>query len=87
MFKATETIAKQVNMNGGFMLYISTDYVFDGTSAPYKATDIPNPLNLYGKTKLQGEFSTLENCPNSGILRVPILYGEVEYIKESAVTG
>ena len=45
------------------MLYISTDYVFDGTKPPYTETDTPNPLNIYGKTKLQGEEVTLESCP------------------------
>lgn len=42
------------------MLYISTDYVFDGTSPPYSESDTPNPLNTYGKTKLQGEIVTLK---------------------------
>ena len=42
------------------MVYISTDYVFDGTKPPYSETDITKPLNTYGKTKLQGEQVTLE---------------------------
>lgn len=42
------------------MLYISTDYVFDGTSPPYAVDAVPNPVNLYGKTKLYGEQITLE---------------------------
>lgn len=41
------------------MLYISTDYVFDGKSPPYAVDAVPNPLNLYGKTKLCGEEVTL----------------------------
>jgi dTDP-4-dehydrorhamnose reductase len=41
------------------MLYISTDYVFDGKSPPYAVNAVPSPLNLYGKTKLNGEEATL----------------------------
>ena len=69
-----------------FMLYISTDYVFDGTSPPYTPRDQPNPLNKYGKSKLEGEKMLLAYHPIGGILRIPILYGEVEYLRESAVT-
>lgn len=46
---------------GAFLIYISSDYVFDGTNPPYTEEDIPNPLNLYGKTKLDGEKAVLEN--------------------------
>nr|CAD7568676.1 unnamed protein product [Timema californicum] len=45
------------------MIYISTDYVFDGKSPPFSEDDTPNPLNLYGKTKLQGELATLSVNP------------------------
>ena len=41
--------------HGGRVIYISTDYVFDGTSPPYKDTDKPNPVNVYGELKLEGE--------------------------------
>ena len=90
----TEILALTINeLNSGlempehFMLYISTDYVFDGKSPPYKPLDKPNPLNKYGKSKLAGEQVMLKSHPGGGILRVPILYGNVEYLKESAVTG
>lgn len=90
----TETLASTISeLNSDleipehFMLYVSTDYVFDGRSPPYKPLDEPNPLNKYGKSKLAGEKVMQKNHPDGGILRVPILYGNVEYLKESAVTG
>ena len=46
--------------HGGRGLYISTDYVFDGTAPPYKTDDKPNPVNLYGQLKLEGEQSVLK---------------------------
>ena len=45
--------------HGGRVLYISTDYVFDGTKPPYKADDTPSPVNLYGQLKLEGEQAVL----------------------------
>ncbi|XP_010175436.1 methionine adenosyltransferase 2 subunit beta-like, partial [Antrostomus carolinensis] len=58
---ASGNLAKEAAGVGAFLIYISTDYVFDGTSPPYKESDVPNPLNLYGKTKLDGEKAVLEN--------------------------
>ncbi|KAH8556248.1 hypothetical protein BGW37DRAFT_536232 [Umbelopsis sp. PMI_123] len=81
--KDLATISKA---NGIFLIYISTDYVFDGKQPPYDAlTGKPNPLNLYGKTKLAGEKAIQEVYPEAVILRVPILYGKTEYNGESAV--
>lgn len=85
--KAMNELNRDVEIPKHFMLYISTDYVFDGTSPPYKPLDEPNPLNKYGKSKLAGEQAMQVYHPDGGILRIPILYGNVEYLKESAVTG
>ena len=68
-----------------FVLYISTDYVFDGKAPPHKPTYPPNPLNSYGRLKREGEKVVLQ-YPKSGVLRVPLLYGEVEWLGESSVT-
>ena len=45
----TQFLAEECACRGIFMLYISTDYVFDGTQPPYKVDATPNPLNTYGK--------------------------------------
>ncbi|KAJ9593291.1 hypothetical protein L9F63_015166 [Diploptera punctata] len=84
--EATKYLAQVSDELGAPVLYISTDYVFDGTSPPYDVDAVPNPLNLYGKTKLQGEQETLAANKGNIVLRVPVLYGPVEYLAESAVT-
>ncbi|KAF7727216.1 hypothetical protein EC973_007914 [Apophysomyces ossiformis] len=71
--------------NGILLVYISTDYVFDGNAPPYDVDATPNPLNFYGETKLGGEKAIQEVYPDAVILRVPILYGETEYNGESAI--
>ncbi|XP_075888227.1 methionine adenosyltransferase 2 subunit beta isoform X1 [Nelusetta ayraudi] len=83
---ATSMLAKEAALCGATFLYISTDYVFDGRNPPYGEDDTPNPLNVYGRSKLEGERETLRLCPAALILRVPILFGEVESVSESAVT-
>ena len=84
--EATKALASSLHKVGGKMLYISTDYVFDGKTPPYKHDSATNPLNDYGISKLDGEKVVLAENPNNLILRIPILYGPVQYIDESAVT-
>ena len=83
----TKWLAEAVEGCGGFMLYISTNLVFDGTSAPYVPTDTPKPANQYGDLKLAGEQVVRETCSRWGVLRLPMLYGEVEYAGESGPTS
>ncbi len=83
---ATEWIAEAADECGAWVLYLSTDYVFDGTAPPYDIGDEPNPVNVYGKTKLEGERALLGRSPHCAVLRVPILYGPVESLGESAIT-
>ena len=55
--KATQTIAQQCSISNIFLVYVSTDYVFDGNVGMYKENDATNPLGFYGKSKLLGEES------------------------------
>jgi dTDP-4-dehydrorhamnose reductase len=58
------------------MLYVSTDYVFDGEKAePYVEDDEPNPLNVYGRSKLRGETNVMEVAGRFSIVRVSWLFG------------
>lgn len=58
------------------MLYISSDYVFDGEqNKPYTTWDIPHPVSVYGKSKLAGEISIQRHLNQFYILRTSWLYG------------
>ncbi|KAI9469939.1 MAG: hypothetical protein EXX96DRAFT_644705 [Benjaminiella poitrasii] len=80
--KRLATICQEL---GIMLIYISTDYVFDGKNPPYEVDDKPNPLQFYGETKLGGEEAIKSVYPDAVILRVPILYGKTEYNSESAI--
>lgn len=58
------------------LLHVSTDYVFDGTSAiPYSTADRPHPLSIYGRSKLQGEQHVLELLPlGAAVVRTAWVY-------------
>ena len=82
---ATVQLTQLCRQRGAFLLYISTDYVFDGKSPPYLTSSPTNPLNTYGVTKRDGEVAVAK-YEKGAVLRVPVLYGEVEEVGESAVT-
>lgn len=77
--------ARKVNIIGtqilretftGRIIYISTDYVFDGQKGPYKEASTPNPVNYYGMTKRMGEQIIQHyKYPSDVIVRTTILYG------------
>ncbi len=70
-------VAESAREVGALLLYVSTDYVFDGKSAaPYREEDPPRPLSIYGKSKLEGERAVAETCPESHVIvRTGWLYG------------
>ena len=72
----TENVAKACKKIDATMVYISTDYVFDGqANIPYKPTDKTAPLNNYGLTKFEGEKAVRENLEKYYICRTSWLYG------------
>ena len=68
-------LAEAVERRGGWMIQISTDYVFDGTNhTPYKETDPVSPNSVYGRTKLEGEEQAQRACRRTMIIRTAWLY-------------
>ncbi|CAF1050388.1 unnamed protein product [Rotaria magnacalcarata] len=61
---------------GARVVYISTDYVFDGNSGPYQENDTPNPINVYGKHKFLAEQLVRTSVIDSLVLRVTNVYGD-----------
>ncbi|MCF6440964.1 SDR family oxidoreductase [Pseudoalteromonas luteoviolacea] len=84
--QAAEFLARQCKDRDIQFVLISTDYVFNGQSAPYNENAQRSPVNFYGQSKAQAEQAVLAVSPQHTIVRVPVLYGDVEYLAESAVT-
>ena len=74
----TENVAKAAKAVGAKFVYISTDYVFDGTKKEgvYKETDTPNPQNEYGRTKLLGEQAVKDLLDEYFIIRTSWVFGK-----------
>jgi len=73
--EAPRLLALEAKKLGATLVHYSTDYVFDGSKkAPYVETDLPNPLNAYGRTKLAGEQAIRASGANHLIFRTSWVY-------------
>ncbi|WP_048149006.1 dTDP-4-dehydrorhamnose reductase [Methanolacinia paynteri] len=68
-------IAAACEENGAMLVHFSTDYVFDGSKKEYNESDEPNPVSIYGKSKLLGEENIIKNMNDFRIIRTSWLYG------------
>ena len=74
--QGTRHVAEAARRAGAVLIYVSTDYVFDGTKeGPYIETDPPHPINVYGQSKLDGEQAAQE-AERWCIVRTSWVYGE-----------
>lgn len=82
---ATDNIVTAANYCGAKLIFISTDYVFDGISGPYTEDDTPNPIDYYGKSKLAAENLIRGSGVANAIIRTIVLYGVGIGLKASFV--
>ena len=71
---------------GARVVQLSSDYVFDGREGPYREEDTPNPLGIYGKSKLESEKILQESRISYTIIRTMILYGWAKGVRANFVT-
>ena len=73
--EAPAYLARAIERQGGWMIQISTDYVFNGQhNMPYTEDEDTCPASVYGRTKLVGEFNVLKFCQKAIIIRTAWLY-------------
>lgn len=72
---APTLIAEACREVGATLVYLSTEYVFDGLAGPYGEGDRPRPISVYGATKLEGEQRVLAACADNLSIRTTVVYG------------
>jgi dTDP-4-dehydrorhamnose reductase len=73
--EGTRNIVEAVRATGIFLIYISTDYVFNGKTGMYKESDAPDPINYYGFTKLEAEKIVENVADEYCVARTSVVYG------------
>jgi dTDP-4-dehydrorhamnose reductase len=73
--QSTLTLIGLANTLNAKLVYLSTDYVFDGKRGPYFEDDTVNPLSIYAKHKLEAEEAVIKNSANHLVLRITNVYG------------
>jgi len=71
----TKNVSEACKKSGAKLIYVSTDYVFDGKKGFYTEDDKTRPINVYGRTKLAGERAIQTICDDYAIARMSVLYG------------
>ncbi len=77
-FRLNSEVPKQLALTAAKLripyFWLSTDYVFDGHRGPYRETDVPHPLSIYGESKVQGEIHVMAN--GGRVVRTAWVYSE-----------
>ena len=74
--KGAQNIARVAQSIGAKVVYVSTDYVFDGNkNTPYSEVDLVSPINVYGASKASGEIATLSTSSQNLVARISSVFG------------
>lgn len=93
---ATRFLVEAAKAFQPFFIFVSTDFVFDGTAGPYAETDMPNPVSYYGSSKWAGEKEVQQSGLTAAIVRTCLVYGTthdgsrsniVSWVKNSLSAG
>jgi len=71
----TKNIGLAAKKSKAIVIFVSTDFIFDGKKGMYRETDKPNPISVYGKTKLEAEQELAKTGVEHAIARTAVLYG------------
>lgn len=83
----TKNLARASKNAGAKFIFVSTDFVFDGTHAPYSERDMPNPESVYAWSKLQGEQEALITNENTCVCRPSVIYSWVSPTKQAETSS
>lgn len=83
--KSTLNVIELCKKTSAKMVFISTDYVFDGENGPYDEDAPVNPLGVYAKHKLEAERAVLKDLPESIVIRITNVYGDEERKKNFVI--
>lgn len=72
--EAVKVLATECRDIGARVVHLSTEYVFDGESGPYDEESAPRPINVYGRSKLEGEGCALKADSNNLVVRTTVVY-------------
>jgi dTDP-4-dehydrorhamnose reductase len=85
--EGTKNVAEACRKHGARMIFVSTDYVFDGEKGNYAEDENPNPVSHYGLTKLEAERMIGQTCSDYAIARPSVIYSYVPPAKEESSSG
>lgn len=82
---ATRFIIEAARKISARLIYVSTDFVFDGKNGPYKETDQPAPVNYYGCSKMVAEKSVMESGMSWSVARTVLVYGNSNSVSRTNI--